>query len=141
MNRHDAADRGPIDRVNWIILGEPSAARGGAVVVLTASACYAALHWPSIAYLVLLTAVAGSVWLVGPLRAVLLTVTSMLIAALSARMTAGPPLLPVIKDPAHVVLFIAVVVLIGAAVETLRRARVLAEEHSAKLASLNNRLE
>jgi signal transduction histidine kinase len=141
MKRHGASDRGPFGRVSSIVLGESSAARGAAVVVLTASACYAALRWPSTAYLVLLTAVAGSVWLVGRLRAVLLTVVSMIVAAVIARMTAGPPLLPVIKDPAHAVLFIAVVILIGAAVETLRRARMVAEEHSAELASLNNRLE
>jgi signal transduction histidine kinase len=93
------------------------------------------------AYLLLLTAVAAGVWLVGPLRAVLLTVATMIIAAVSARLAAGPPLLPVVKDPVHVVLFIAVVILIGAAVETLRHARVVAEEHSGELARLNGRLE
>jgi signal transduction histidine kinase len=141
MKRHGASDRGTFGRVGAGVLGDSSLAHGAAVVVLTASACYAALRWPSTAYLVLLTAVAGSIWLVGRLRAVLLTVTSMIVAAVIARMTAGPPLLPVIKDAAHVVLFIAVVVLIGAAVETLRRARALAENHSIELASLNERLE
>jgi signal transduction histidine kinase len=121
--------------------GEASVSRVAAVAVVTSSACYAALQWPANAYLLLLTAVAAGIWLVGPLWAVLLTAASMIIAALSARLAAGPSLLPVIKDPAHVVLFIAIVVLIGAAVETLRGAGALAEEHATELASLNGRLE
>jgi signal transduction histidine kinase len=141
MSRHGAADRGPVERVGWSILGEASATRGAAAVAVTASACYAALQWPSTAYLVLLTAVAGSFWLVGPLRAVLTVTLITIAAALSARMVAGSPLLPVIKDPVHGVLFIAVIVLGGAAAETLRRAQLLAENQSAELAILNDRLE
>jgi signal transduction histidine kinase len=110
------------------------------VVVITALASYAALRWPANSYLLMLIAVAGGVWLAGPLRGVLLAAGTMIVAASIIRLTTADPLLPVIKDPAHIVLFIVVVVLIGAAVETLRRARLLAEQHSAELVSLNKRL-
>ncbi len=112
-----------------------------AIVVTTAFACYGAFRWPAYAYLLLLTAVAGGIWFVGRLRAILLTVGTMIVAASIAQMQGGSALSLIIKDPPHVVLFIAVVALIGAAVETLRRARALAEQHAAELSSLNSRLK
>src|SRR5258708_29545989 len=112
-----------------------------AIVVTTAFACYGAFRWPAYAYLLLLTAVAGGIWFVGRLLPSLLTVGTMIVAASIAQMQGGSALSLIIKDPPHVVLFIAVVALIGAAVETLRRARALAEQHAAELSSLNSRLK
>src|SRR5437588_10966866 len=40
-----------------------------AAIAITALACYAAVVWPSIAYLLLLTAVATNIWRLGALRA------------------------------------------------------------------------
>src|SRR5258708_34714278 len=88
-----------------------------------------------------MTAVAGGVWVVGRLRAILLKIGTMIVAASIARMEGGSALSLIIKDPPLVVLFIAVVALFGVAVETVRRARALAEEHTAELARLNSRLK
>jgi signal transduction histidine kinase len=115
--------------------------RDSAVVGTTLLACYAAARWPANAYLLLLTAVSGSIWYAGRLRAVVLAFGTMLLAAAISPFVGGPPLLAVIKDPPHLVLFVAVVALIGAAVETLRRARAAAEQHVAELQRLNSRLE
>src|SRR5258708_8937025 len=115
--------------------------RDAAVVATTALACYGAFRWPAYSYLLMVTAGAGGVWFVGRLRAILLTIGTMIVAASIARMEGGSALSLIIKDPPHVVLFIAVVALIGAAVETLRRARALAEEHAAELSSLHSPLQ
>ena len=40
-----------------------------AAIAITALACYAAVVWPTIAYLLLLTAVATNIWQLGALRA------------------------------------------------------------------------
>src|SRR5258708_30435224 len=88
-----------------------------------------------------MTAVAGGVWVVGRLRAILLKIGTMIVAASIARMEGGSALSLIIKDPPHVVLFIAVVALIGAAVETLRRARAPAGQHAPELSRPNSPLK
>src|SRR5258706_1352259 len=44
-----------------------------AAIAITALACYAAAAWPTIAYLLLLTAVATNIWRLGALRALVIS--------------------------------------------------------------------
>src|SRR5260370_38918739 len=80
--------------------------RDAAVVATTAFACYGAFRWPAYAYLLLLTAVAGGIWVVGRLRAILLTGGTMIVAASVAQKQGGFGVSLVIKGPPHVVVFI-----------------------------------
>src|SRR5258708_17150567 len=70
-----------------------------AIVVTTAFACYGAFRWPAYAYLLLLTAVAGGIWFVGRLRAILLTGGPMILAAAIAPKQGGSAPSPIIQEP------------------------------------------
>src|SRR6266446_8492185 len=103
---------------------------------------YGAVQWPENAYLLLLTAVATNIWYFGRSRAFVLSIGVILVAvAFIAPSEDRSLLVRVFKDLPHVVLFIAVVSLVGAATEVLRRARADAERHVAELNTLNADLE
>lgn len=116
--------------------------RGDIIAVgITALACYAAVVWPTIAYLLLLTAVATNIWRLGALRALVISlgVIALLFAffipasdkTLYARL---------VKDVPHVVFFFLIVGLVSAATEVLRRARAQADKHVLELNRLNANL-
>lgn len=111
------------------------------VVVVTLVACYGAAARPSVAYMLLLTAVAANMWFLGRVRALPITLGTIGLVALVAPPSAAPQLRLMVKDPPHMVLFVAIVVLIGAATNTLLRARQGAEQHAAALRRLNQELE
>src|SRR5438132_13414209 len=112
-----------------------------AAIAITALACYAAVAWPTIAYLLLLTAVATNIWRLGALRALVISLG--IIALLFAFFipTSDKTLFArVFKDVPHVVFFFLIVGLVSAATEVLRRARAEAEIHVLELHSLNANL-
>ena len=103
---------------------------------------YGAALFPSSAYLVLLTAVATNIWYLGRTRALVISIATLLVAvAFLAPGEDKSVLVSVFKDPIHVVLFIVVVTLVGAATEQLRRARADAERNAAELRRANADLE
>jgi signal transduction histidine kinase len=103
---------------------------------------YGAVLWPASAYLLLLTAVATNIWYLGWSRALAVSFGVILLAvAFIAPSQNRSILVSVFKDLPHVVLFIAVVALVGAATEALRRARADAERHVAELNKANANLE
>jgi len=109
---------------------------------ITVLACYAAILWPTIAYMLLLTAVAANIWQLGAMRGLLLTLSIITILFAFIIPTADKSLIVrVFKDIPHVVLFIAIVALVGAATEMLRRARAQAESHVTELNRVNADLE
>ncbi|MFL5481965.1 MAG: ATP-binding protein [Gemmatimonadaceae bacterium] len=113
--------------------------RGDIVAIgITALACYAAVAWPTIAYLLLLTAVATNIWRLGALRALAISlgVIALLFAFLIPTSDKSV-FVRVFKDVPHVVFFSIVVALVSAATEMLRRARAVAETHVLKLNRLN----
>jgi hypothetical protein len=102
---------------------------------------YGAVLWPDSAYMLLLTAVATNVWYLGQSRALVLSIGVILVAVAFIAPTEDRSLLvPVFKDLPHVVLFIAVVALVGRATGVLRRARADAERHAAELRKANTDL-
>jgi signal transduction histidine kinase len=113
-----------------------------AAVGITVLACYAAVLWPTIAYMLLLAAVATNIWQLGPMRGLLLTLSIITVLFAFIIPTADKSLLVrVFKDIPHAVLFIVIVALVGAATETLRRARAQAESHVTELNRVNADLE
>ena len=103
---------------------------------------YAAVLFPTSAYLLLLTAVATNIWYLGRSRALVLSIGVIAIAiAFVAPGQDRTILVSVFKDLPHVVLFVAVVALVGAATEQLRRAQADAERHVAELNRVNVDLE
>ena len=103
---------------------------------------YGAVLFPASAYLLLLTAVATNIWYLGPSRALVLSIGTLLVAV--AFLAPGEDrslLVSVFKDLPHVVLFVAIVTLVGAATEQLRRARADAERQAAELHRVNTDLE
>jgi len=120
-----------------------SGLRGDAIAVLiTAIACYAAIAWPTIAYLLLLTAVATNIWRLGPARALPLSIGVMAVLfALFVPATDKTIVARVFKDTPHAVFFVLIVALVSGATETLRRARAQAEKHVVELNRVNTDLE
>src|SRR6266513_1584691 len=109
-----------------------------AAIGVTALACYAAVAWPTIAYLLLLTAVAFNIWQLGALRALVISLgVSALLFAIFIPTSDKTLFARVFKDVPHVVLFFLIVGLVSAATEVLRRARAVAENHVRELNSLN----
>jgi signal transduction histidine kinase len=112
----------------------------GAIAIALAG-LYAAIQWSGHAYMLLLTAVATNIWFLGRSRALVLSIGVILVAIAFIAPTDRSLLLRVFKDVPHVVLFIAIVALVGAATEVLRRARADAERHVAELNRVNADLE
>jgi len=111
-------------------------------IAITLAGLYGAFLWPENAYLLLLTAVATNIWFLGRSRALVLSIGAILVAVAFIAPTEGRSLLVrVFKDVPHVALFIAIVALVGAATEVLRRARADAERHVAELNRVNADLE
>src|SRR2546430_7944408 len=109
-----------------------------AAIGVTAVACYAAVAWPTIAYLLLLTAVAANIWRLGALRALVISLGVIaLLFAFFIPASDKTLLARVFKDVPHVVFFFIIVGLVSAATEVLRRARAVAENHVRELNSLN----
>jgi signal transduction histidine kinase len=102
--------------------------------------CYLAFRSPSHAYLLLLTAVTANLWLLGRLRALPLTLGTMVLVAIASPAAGVAAIGPVVKDLPHVALFAAVVGLMGVTVERLHRARAQSERHGDELARLNAEL-
>ena len=116
---------------------------GGDIVAIgiTALACYAAVAWPTIAYLLLLTAVAFNIWRLGALRALVISVAVTALLFTFFIPTSDKTLFArVFKDVPHVVFFFVIVGLVSAATEVLRRARAVAENHVRELNALNANL-
>src|SRR5258705_7397164 len=110
-------------------------------VAITLAGLYGAVLWPDSAYMLLLTAVATNVWYFGQSRALVLSLGVILVAVGFIAPTAARSLLvPVFKDFPDVLLFIAVVALVGRATGVLRRARADAERHAAELDKANTDL-
>jgi len=108
-----------------------------AAIAITLAGLYGAILWPESAYLLLLTAVATNIWYLGRSRALVLSIAVILVAGAFIAPTDRALLARVFKDLPHVVLFIAIVGLVGAATEALRRARVDAERNVAELNRVN----
>ena len=109
-----------------------------AAIAITALACYAAVAWPTIAYLLLLTAVATNIWQLGALRALVISLGVIALLFAFFIPTSDKTLFArVFKDVPHVVFFFLIVGLVSAATEVLRRARAVAENHVRELNSLN----
>ncbi len=116
--------------------------RDAAAIAIMLAALYGAVLWPANAYLLLLTALATNIWYLGRSRALVLSIGVILVAvAVIAPSEDRSLLVGVFKDLPHVLLFIAVVTLVGAATEVLRRARADAERHVAELDRVNADLE
>jgi len=116
--------------------------RDATAVAITLAGLYGAFLWPDNAYLLLLTAVATNIWFLGRLRALVLSIGVILVVvAFLAPSQDKSVLVRVFKDLPHVALFIAVVALVAAATETLRRARAEAERNVAELNRVNADLE
>jgi signal transduction histidine kinase len=112
-----------------------------AAIGITAVACYAAVAWPTIAYLLLLTAVAANIWQLGALRALVISLGVIaLLFAFFIPTSDKTVVARVFKDVPHVVFFFLIVGLVSAATEVLRRARAEAENHVVELNSLNANL-
>jgi signal transduction histidine kinase len=111
-----------------------------AAIAITALACYAAVAWPTIAYLLLLTAVATNIWRLGALRALVISITVIALFFSFMIPTSGTLFARVVKDVPHLVFFFIIVGLVSAATEVLRRARAQAENHVRELNSLNAHL-
>src|SRR5258705_13902255 len=85
-------------------------------VAITLAGLYGAVLWPDSAYMLLLAAVATNVWYLGQSRALVLSLVVILVTvAVIAPSEYRPVLVSVFKDLPHVVLFIAVVALVGRA--------------------------
>ena len=113
-----------------------------AAVAIMLAGLYGASLFPASAYLLLLTAVATNIWYLGWSRAVVLSISTILVVV--AFLAPGQDrtiLVSVFKDLPHVALFIAVVTLVGAANEQLRRAQAKAERQAAELHKANDDLE
>jgi len=114
----------------------------GAAIAIMLAGLYGAFLWPENAYLLLLTAVATNIWYFGRSRALVLSIgVIVVVVAFIAPSEDRSLLLRVFKDFPHVALFIAVVALVAAATETLRRARAEAERNVAELNRVNVALE
>jgi signal transduction histidine kinase len=113
-----------------------------AAIAIMLAGLYGAVLFPASAYLLLLTAVATNIWYLGRTRALVLSIGVILVAvAFLAPGQDRATLISVFKDLPHVVLFIAVVTLVGVANEQLRRARADAEKQAAELNRANTDLE
>jgi signal transduction histidine kinase len=113
-----------------------------AAVAITLAGLYGAFLWPDNAYLLLLTAVATNIWFLGRTRALVLSIGVILVVvAFLAPSQDKSVLVRVFKDLPHVALFVAVVALVGAATEVLRRARAEAERNVVELNRVNADLE
>jgi signal transduction histidine kinase len=111
-----------------------------AIAIALAGLC-GAVQWSSHAYMLLLTALATNVWYFGRSRAFVLSIGVILIAVAFIAPTDRTLVVRVFKDVPHVLLFVAVVALVGRATEVLRRARADADLHVAELNRLNTDLE
>jgi hypothetical protein len=110
-----------------------SSLRGDATVVATTVfASYAALEWPALTYLLLLGALVANMWYIGGSGCFHHARTVGAIVLLSPP-SAAPQVRDAINGLPHVVLFVVVVLLVGAATEALRRAAGEAERHAAEL--------
>jgi signal transduction histidine kinase len=113
-----------------------------AAIAITLAGLYGASLWPESAYLLLLTAVATNIWYFGRSRALALSIGAILVVVAFLAPSGDRSLLVrVFKDLPHVALFIAIVALVGAATEVLRRARADAERNVAELNRVNVDLE
>ena len=113
-----------------------------AAIAIMLAGLYAASLWPSNAYLLLLTALTTNIWYFGRSRALILSIGAIAaVVAFIAPTEDRTLLVRVFKDVPHVVLFIAVVALVGSATEVLRRARADAERHVDELNRANAELE
>jgi signal transduction histidine kinase len=111
-------------------------------VAVTLAGLYGAFLWPDNAYLLLLTAAATNIWFLGRTRALVLSIGVILVVvAFLAPSQDKSVLVRVFKDLPHVALFVAVVALVGAATEVLRRARAEAERNVVELNRVNADLE
>ena len=108
-------------------------------VALLAWLC--ALSMPSVSYLIMLTAVTGNLWYLGRLRALPITIATLLLAAAVSPLRDSDALWRVAKDVPHAVLFVAITAFMGAATEALRRARRAADRSVEELLRLNEGLE
>jgi len=109
-----------------------------AAIAIMLAGLIGAVLWPANAYLLLLTAVATNIWYFGRTRALVLSLGVILVAVAFIAPSADRSILVgVFKDWPHVALFIAVVALVGAATEVLRRARAEAERHVVELNRVN----
>src|ERR1700693_724497 len=136
---------------DWLSIGARQSVRrymgtglrsDAAAIAITLAGLYGAVLWPANAYMLLLTAVATNIWYLGRSRALVLSIGVILVAvAFIAPSEDRSVLVSVFKDLPHVVLFIAVVTLVGAATEVLRRARADAERNVAELDRVNADLE
>jgi signal transduction histidine kinase len=112
-----------------------------AAIAIALAGLYGAVQWSDHAYMLLLTALATNTWYFGRSRALVLSIGVILIAVAFIAPTDRALLLRMFKDVPHVLLFIAVVALVGRATEVLRRARADAERHVAELNRVNADLE
>jgi signal transduction histidine kinase len=112
-------------------------AADASTVAIAVIAWYCALRWPANGYLVLLTALSANLWLRGRVRAVPLSIGAMTLAALATSAVDLARLVPVLKDPWHVVLFLATVGLMAATTSRLCAAQGNAERLALSLARLN----
>src|SRR5438046_8512265 len=112
-----------------------------AAIGITAVACFAAVVWPTIAYLLLLTAVAANICRLGALRALVISLAVIALLFAFVIPTSDKTLLAqVFKDVPHVVFFFLIVGLVSAATEVLRRPRAAADNHVLEVNSLNGNL-
>jgi signal transduction histidine kinase len=112
--------------------------RDGAAIATTLVAWSASVQWPSISYLLLVTAFAINIWYLGRSRALALTLGVLVVVAAFLAPSVGRVLLVrVFKDVPHFALFVIVLALVGSATEALKRARAAAEEHVAALNKAN----
>jgi len=112
-----------------------------AAIGITGLACYAAVAWPTIAYLLLLTAVATNIWRLGALRALVISLGVIALLFAFFIPTSDKTLIArVFKDVPHLMFFFVIVGLVSAATEVLRRARAEAEIHVLELNNLNANL-
>src|SRR5204863_9033470 len=86
-----------------------------AAIGITALACYAAVAWPTIAYMLLLTAVAANIWRLGALRALVISLGVIaLLFAIFIPTSDKTVFARVFKDVPHVVFFFLIVGLVTA---------------------------
>ena len=115
--------------------------KDAAAVLIAVLAWCCALAAPSLGYLLLLTAVTANLWYLGRLRALPITIGTLLLAGAIAPHHDADALWRVARDLPHAVLFVAITGFMGAATEASRRSRRSADQSVDDLLGLNKGLE